>query len=205
LFRVILFKALLEQPLFYLGSLLVFVALKLRKRSAISLPTAGQRATVKFEHQAKQEAGRWIHFLGPIPSLIILAGSVAVIFEVVRVSPHAATDVYRNIQEFTDLKHDEGDPLSTNQQALIERYSTPDSRIQLASLEEDERFVASQIVKHKRDQRWLYVQSVLQHYADVYAPKPSQHQISQHFFALWRQLEEEVKTRASEKPSPTPD
>ena len=192
---MILCKALLEQPLFYVGSLLVFVALTLRKRLAI----------VKVEHQAKKEGGRWIHFLGPMSSLIILVGSVVVIFQVVRVSPNAATDAYRTIQEFTDLKHDEGDPLSTNQQALVERYSTPDSRIQLANLGEDERFVATQIVNHKRDQRWLYVQSVLQQYADGYASRPSQNQISQHFFVLWRQLEEEVKTRASGKPSPTPD
>jgi hypothetical protein len=205
LFLVILIKTLLEQPLFYVGLLLVFVALTLRKRLAISLPTAGQRATFKVEHQANKEGGRWIHFLGSISSFIILVGSAAVIFEVVRVSPNAGTDTYRTIQEFTDLKHDEGDPLSTNQQALVERYSTPDSRIQLANLGEDERFVATQIVNHKRDQRWLYVQSVLQHCADAYAPKPSQNQISQHFFALWRQLEQEVKTRASGKSSPTPD
>jgi hypothetical protein len=49
------------------------------------------------------------------------------------------------------------------------------------------------------------VQSVLQHLAHVYAPKPSQKQISQHFLALWEHLEQEVKTRAAEKPSPTPD
>jgi hypothetical protein len=75
----------------------------------------------------------------------------------------------------------------------------------LLSLDQDERFVASQIAKHKRDQRWLYVEFILQHFAHVYAPKPSQKQISQHFFALWQQLEEEVKIRAAESPSPTPE
>jgi len=128
-----------------------------------------------------------------------------VIFEIVRVSPNAATDAYNAIQEFIDPKHSEGEPLSVEQRAIVERYSATFSKIQLSSLEEDEQFVATQIVKHKRDQRWLYVQSVLQHFAHVYAPKPSQKQISQHFLALWEHLEEEVKTRAAEKPSPTPD
>jgi uncharacterized membrane protein len=49
----------------------------------------------------------------------------------------------------------------------------------------------------------LNVQSVLQHFAYVCAPKPSQKQISQHFLTLWRQLEEELRARAAEKPSPT--
>jgi len=130
--------------------------------------------------------------------------------EIVRVSPNAATDAYKTVQEFTDPKftdpkHDEGDPLSINQRAIVERYSAAYSKIQMSSLEEDERFVATQILKHKRDHRWLYVQSVLQHFEHVSAPKPSQKQNSQHFLALWRQLEEEVKTRAAKNPSPTPD
>jgi hypothetical protein len=201
LFLMILIKALLELPLFYVGPLLLIVALTLRKRLAIALGTISQKATVKVG----QKPDRWIHFLGSMPSLIILVGAATVIFEIVRVSSHAATDAYETIQEFTDPKHDEGDPLSRNQRVIVERYSATDSKIRLSSLKEDERFVASQIAKHKRDQRWLYVQSVLQHFAHVYAPKPSQKQISQRFFALWRQLEEEVKTRAAEKPSPTPD
>jgi len=41
----------------------------------------------------------------------------------------------------------------------------------------------------------------LQHFAHVYAPKPSQKQISQHFLALWEHLEQEVKTRAAENMS----
>ena len=205
LFLVILIKALLELPLFYVGSLLVVVALTLRKRLAISLRTTCQRATVKVEHKAKKEGDSWIHFLGSMPSFIILVGAAAVIFEIVRVSPNAATDAYNTIQEFTDPKYSEGDPLSVEQRAIVERYSATFSKVQLSSLEQDERFVATQIVKHKRDQRWLYVQSVLQHFAHVYAPKPSQKQISQHFLALWRHLEQEVKTRAAEKPSPTPD
>jgi hypothetical protein len=77
------------------------------------------------------------------------------------------------------------------------------SRTQLRSLSLDERFVASQMAKHKRDKRWLYVQSVLQRFA--HGDAPSQKQISQHFFALWRQLEDDVKARAAEKPSPTPE
>ena len=205
LFLVILIKALLELPLFYVGSLLVVVALTLWKRLAISLRTTCQRATVKVEQKAKKVGDRWIHFLSSMPSFIILVGAAAVIFEIVRVSPNAATDAYNAIQEFIDPKHNEGEPLSVEQRAIVERYSATFSKIQLSSLEEDEQFVATQIVKHKRDQRWLYVQSVLQHFAHVYAPKPSQKQISQHFLALWEHLEEEVKTRAAEKPSPTPD
>src|SRR6516162_5963450 len=205
LFFVILIKALLELPFFYVGSLLLVVALTLRKRLAISLRTTCQRAAVKVEHKAKKEGDRWIHFLGSMPSFIILVGAAAVIFEIVRVSPNAATDAYNAIQEFIDPKRDEGDPLNINQRAIVERYSAAYSKIQLSSLEEDERFVATQIVKHKRDQRWLYVQSVLQQFAHAYAPKPSQKQISQHFLALWEHLEEEVKTRAAGKPSPTPD
>ena len=205
LFLVILIKTLLELPLFYVGPLLVVVALALRKRLAIPLRTTCQRATVKVEQKAKKVGDRWIHFLSSMPSFIILVGAAAVIFEIVRVSPNAATDAYNAIQEFTDPKYSEGDPLSVEQRAIVERYSATFSKVQLSSLEEDERFVATRIVKHKRDQRWLYVESVLQHFAHVYAPKPSQKQISQHFLALWEHLEEEVKTRAAEKPSPTPD
>jgi hypothetical protein len=205
LFFVILIKALLELPLFYVGPLLVVVALTLRKRLVIPLRTTCQRETVKLEHKAKKEEDRWIHFLGSMPSFIILVGVAAMVFEIVRVSPNAATDAYKTVQEFTDPKHDEGDPLSINQRAIVERYSAAYSKIQLSSLEEDKRNVATQILKHKRDQRWLYVQSVLQHFEHVYAPKPSRKQISQHFMALWRQLEQEVKTRAAENPSPTPD
>jgi hypothetical protein len=204
LFLVILIKALLELPLFYVGSLLVVVALTIRKRLTISLRTTCQRATAKVEHRAKKEGDRWIHFLGSVPSFIILVGAAAVIFALVSISPNSATDAYSTIQEFTDPKHSEGDTLSFEQRAIVERYSASFAKIQLSSLEEDERFVATRIMEHKRDQRWLYVQSVLQHFAHVYAPKPSQKQISQHFLALWEHLEEEVKTRAAEKPSPTP-
>ena len=205
LFLVILIKTLLELPLFYVGPLLVVVALALRKRLAIPLHTTCQKVTVKVEHMAKKKGDRWIHFPGSMPSFTILVGAAAVIFEIVRVSPNAATDAYKTVQEFIDPKRDEGDPLNINQRAIVERYSAAYSKIQLSSLEEDERFVATQIVKHKRDQRWLYVQSVLQQFAHVYAPKPSQKQISQHFLGLWEHLEEEVKTRAAGKPSPTPD
>jgi hypothetical protein len=90
-----------------------------------------------------------------MPSLIILLGAAAVIFEIVRVSPNAARDAYNTIQEFTDPKHEEGDPLNINQRAIVERYSATYSKIQLSSLEGNERFVANQIAKHKRDQRWL--------------------------------------------------
>jgi hypothetical protein len=205
LFLMILLKALLELPLFYLGPLLVVVALALRKRLAIPLRATCQKATAKVEHKDGKEADRWIHFLGSLPLFIILVGAAAVIIEIVRVSPNAATDAYNTIQDFTDPKHLEGDPLSIEQRAIVERYSATYSKIQLLSLHEDERFVASQIAKHKRDRRWLYVESILRHFAHVYAPKPSQKQISQHFLALWRQLEEEVRTRGAEKPSPTPD
>ena len=127
------------------------------------------------------------------------------IFQIMRASPDAAIDAYNAMQELTDPKHDEGDLLSIKQRAIVERYSATYAKTQLLSLDEDERFVASQIAKHKRDRRWLYVQSVFGHFARVYATNPSQKQISQHFFALWRQLEEEVKAPATEKPSPTPD
>jgi hypothetical protein len=205
LFLMILIKALLELPLFYAGPLLVVVALALRKRLATPLRTVRQKATLKIEHEGKKEGDRWIDFVGSMPSLIIFVGAAAVISEIVRVSPKAATDAYNTVQEFTDPKHGEGDPLSIEQRAIVERYSATHSKIQLLSLGQDERFVASQIAKHERDQRWVYVQSVLQHFAHVYAPKPSQKQISQHFFALWRKLEEEVKIRAAENPSPPPN
>jgi hypothetical protein len=162
LFLMILTKALLELPLFYAGPLLVVVALTLRKRLANSLRTARQKANLKIEYKRKKEEAPWIHFVGSMPSFIIFVGAAAVIFEIVRV---AATDAYNTVQEFTDPKHGEGDPLNIEQRAIVERYSATDSKIQLLSLGQDERFVASQIAKHKRDQRWLYVQSILQHFA----------------------------------------
>src|SRR5262249_7880991 len=168
LFLIILIKALLELPFFYIGPLLVLVALALRKRLAIPLRTTCQKA--KVEHKAKNEADR--HFLDSMPLFIILVGAAAVVFEMVRVSPNAATDAYNTIQEFTDPKHDQGDPLSIKQRAIVERYSATYSKDQLLSLNEDERFVASQIAKHKRDRRWLYVESILRHFARIYAPKP---------------------------------
>jgi hypothetical protein len=204
-FLMLLIKALLELPLFYVGTLLVVLALTLRKRLAIPLRTRCQKATAKVEHKAKKEAERWTHFAGSMSSFIILVGATAVIFQIMRVSPDAATDAYNAIQEFADPKHDEGDPLSIKQRAIVERYSATYSKTQLLSLDEDEQFVASEIANHKRDRRWLYVQSILQHFAHAYTARPSQKQISQHFLALWQQLEEEVKARAVEKPSPTPD
>ena len=203
LFLMILIKALLELPLFYVGALLLVVALALRKRLAIPLGPTCRKATLKVEHEARKEADRL--FLDSMPSVIILVGTAVVICEILQVFPHAAADAYSTIQEFTDPKHRESDSLSIEQRAIVERYSAGYSKIQLSSLKEDERFVASQIVRYKRDQRWLYVRSVLQRFAHVYALKPSQKQISEHFFALWRQLEEEVKTRATERPSPNPD
>jgi hypothetical protein len=203
LFLVILIKALLGLPLFYAGSLLVVVALTLRKRLSISIHTARQKKTPKIEHEGKKEVDRWIHFLGSMSSSVVLVGAAAVIFEIVRVSPNAATDVYNTVQEFTDPRHSEGDPLSSEQWAIVERYSVTYSKTQLLSLDQDERFVARQIAKHKRDQRWLYVQSILQRFA--HGDAPSQKQISKHFMALFRQLEEELKNRAAESPSPTPE
>jgi len=204
LFLLILIKALLELPLFYVGSLLVVVALTLRKRLATPVRTIRRKATLG-EQRGKKEKHRLIYFVGSLLSFIILVGAAAVIFEIVRVSPNAAADTYNTAQEFIDPKHGEGDPLSIEQRAIVERYLAAYSKIQLRSLDQDERFVAGQIAKHKRDQRWLHVQSVLQHFAHVYAPKPSQKQVSQHFFALWRQLEEEVKTRTTENPCPSPE
>jgi hypothetical protein len=199
LFLMILTKALLKLPLFYAGLLLLVVALTLRVQLANSL-----RTTLKIEHKHKKEEDRWIHFVGSMPWFLVFVGATALIFEIVRVSPKAATAGYDTVQEFTDPKYGEGDPLNIQQRVIVERYSATYSNIQLLSLDQDERFVASQIAKHKRDQRWLYVQSVLQRFAHVYAPKPSQKQISQHFVVLWRQLEEEVKIRAAENhPSPT--
>jgi len=204
LFLMILIKALLELPLFYAGPLLVVVALTLRKRIATPLRRTHQKAALN-EHKAKKEIDRWNYFVATLPSFIIFVGVAGLIFEIVRVSPNAATDTYNAVQELIDPKHGEGDPLSIEQGAIVERYSAAHSRIQLLSLDQDERQVASQIAKHKRDQRWLHVRSVLQRFAHVYAPKPSQKQISEHFFALWRRLEEEVKIRATENPSPTPE
>ena len=201
-FLMILIETLLELPVFYAGLLLIFVALTLRQRLPTPFRAAGRKAILKIEQKAN-EGSRWIHFVGSLALFIIFVGAAAVIFEIVRVSPDAATDAYNTVQEFTDPNHGESDPLSIEQRAIVERYSATYSKIQLLSLDQDERFVASQIAKHKRDQRWLYVQSVLQHFAYVYAPKPSQKQISQHFLTLWRQLEEELRARAAEKPSPT--
>jgi hypothetical protein len=205
LFWMILMKALLELPLFSIGTLLLAVAFTLLKRLAIPLRTTFQNAPVKVETRHKKEDDGRTHFLRLMPAFIILLGAAPVISQIMRVSPAAATGAYYALQAFTDQKHDEGDPLSIKQRAIVERYSGAYSKTQLLSLDEDERFVASQIAKHKTDRRWLYVQSILQGVVRVYAPEPSQKQISQHFFALWRQLEQEVKARAAEKPSPTPD
>jgi hypothetical protein len=203
LFLMILTKALLQLPLFYLGPLLVVVTLTLRKRLATPLRTACHKTTFKVQHKGKKKPDRWIRFVRPILSFIIFVWAAGVIFEIVRASPYVATDAHNTVQEFTDPRHGEGDPLSAEQWAIVERYSVTYSKTQLRSLNLDERFVASQIAKHKRDKRWLYVQSVLQRFA--HGDAPSQNQISQHFFALWRQLEEDVKARAAEKLSPTPE
>src|SRR5262249_38310093 len=152
------------------------------------LGTTYQKATVKVENRKEKEAERRTQFLRSMHLFLILVGTAAVIFLITRASPRAATGVYSALQEFTDPKHAEGDPLSNNQRAIVERYSAAYSETQLLKLGADERFVASQIATHKRDRRWLYVETVLQRFAQVYAPKPSQKQISQHFFALWRQL-----------------
>jgi hypothetical protein len=203
LFLMILIKALLGLPLFYAGLLLVVVALTSRKRLAIPLHTARHKVTLEVEHEGKKQVDRWTHFVGSMSSFIIFIGAAAVIFEIVRASPGAATDVYNTVQEFTDPRHGEGDPLNSEQRAIVERYSVTYSETQLLSLDHDERFVARQIAKHKRDQRWLYVQSVLQRFA--HGDAPTQKEISQHFMALFQQLEKEVKKRAAENPSPTPE
>ena len=119
LFLMILIKALLEAPLFYAGALLVFIGLTLQKRLAIPLRTICRKATVKVER--KKETDRGIYFLGFMPSFIALVGVATVIFGIVRVSSNAATDAYNMIEEFTDPKHGEGDPLSTEQGAIVER------------------------------------------------------------------------------------
>ena len=203
LFLAILIKALLQLPLFYLGPLLVVVALTLRKRLAPPCRTASHETTFKVQHKGKKETDRWIRFVRPILSFIIFVWAAGVIFEIVRASPYVATDAHNTVQEFTETRHGEGDPLSAEQWAIVQRYWVTHSKTQLHSLGLDERFVASQIAKHKRDKRWLYVQSVLQRFA--HGDAPSQKQISQHYLALWRQLEEDVKARAAEKPSPTPE
>jgi len=204
LFLMILIKTLLEVPLFYAGLLAMASALTLQKRLAASLRTACQKATLTIEHKGKKEGGRWIYFLFPIP-VFFFVGAAAVTFEIFSESPHAATAAYSTVEEFADPGYAESEPLSIKQQAIVERYCANYSRKQLLDLEQDERFVADQIGKYKRDQRWLHVQSVLQHFAYVYAPKPSQKQISQHFCELWRELENEVKTRATSSASPTPE
>src|ERR1700746_3041454 len=117
LFLMILIKALLELPLFYVGLLLVAVALTLRKRLAIPLHTARQKATLDIENEGKKQVDRCIHFVGSMSLFIILVGIAAVIFEIVRASPDAATDVYNTVQEFTDPRHSEGDPLTSEQRA----------------------------------------------------------------------------------------
>jgi len=203
LFLMILTKALLQLPIFYLGPLSVVVALTLRKRLATRFRTASHKTTFKVQHKGKKETDRWIRFVRPILSFIIFVWAAGVIFEIVRASPYVATDAHNTVQEFTETRHGEGDPLSAEQWAIVQRYWVTHSKTQLHSLGLDERFVASQIAKHKRDKRWLYVQSVLQRFA--HGDAPSQNQISQHFLALWRQLEEDVKARAAEKPSPTPE
>ena len=204
LFLMILIKTLLELPLFYAGLLSMVVALTLWKRLATPLRTARQKAILKIEHKGKKEGDRWIYFVGSMPAFIFV-GAAAVIFEIFSASPKAATDAYSTVEEFADPKYAEGDPLSIEQRAISERYSATYSKKQLLDLDQDERFVASQVAKYKRDQRWLHVQFVLQHFAYVYAPKPSQKQVSQHFFVLWRQLENEVKIRAAENAPPTPE
>jgi len=55
LFFVILMKALLELPLSYIGTLLVVLALTLRKGRTIPVPTAYQKATVKVEAKHEKE------------------------------------------------------------------------------------------------------------------------------------------------------
>ena len=65
LFLTILIKALFELPVFYVGSLLVVVALKLRMRLATPLCAIGQQATLG-EHKGKKEIHRWIRFVGPL-------------------------------------------------------------------------------------------------------------------------------------------
>ena len=204
LFLMILIKTLLELPPFYAGLLSMVVALTLWKRLAIPRRTARQKAILKIEHKGHREVDRWISFVGSMAAFIFV-GAAVVIFEIFSASPKAATDAYRTIEEFSDPKYAEGDPLSVEQRAIIERYSAAYSKNQLLDLDQDERFVASQISKYKRDQRWLHVQSVVQRFAYTYAPKPSQKQISQHFFILWRRLENEVKIRATENESPTPE
>jgi hypothetical protein len=204
LFLMILIKALLELPLFYIGTVLVVLALTPRKRLAMPVRATSQKANVKVEQTAEKEVEPSGRLLGSMPLVIILVGATAVIFQIIRASPDAAKGAYNAMQELTDPKHDEGDPLSVEQRAIVERYSAIYSKTQSVGLDEDERFVASQIARHKRDRRWLYVESILQHFARAYATKPSQNQISQHFFVLWQQLEQEVKAR-SDGPSPTPD
>ncbi|MBV8586221.1 MAG: hypothetical protein JO308_08040, partial [Verrucomicrobia bacterium] len=162
-------------------------------------------ATDNVQHRREKEAGQWTHFLSSIPLLIILVGASGAIFQIIAASLDSATDAYNALQELTEPKHDAGDLLSIEQRTIVERYSATYCKTQLLTLDEDERFVANQIAKHKRDRRWLHVQSSLEHFARVYATKPSQNQISQHFFALWRQLEDEVRARATEKASPTAD
>jgi hypothetical protein len=44
---------------------------------------------------------------------------------------------YNTIQEFADPEHSEGEPLSVEQRAIVERYSATFLKIQLSSLEED--------------------------------------------------------------------
>jgi hypothetical protein len=45
-------------------------------------------------------------------------------------SVSAATDSYNTAQEFIDPKHGEGDPLSIEQRAIVERYLATYSKIQ---------------------------------------------------------------------------
>jgi hypothetical protein len=203
LFLMILIKSVLESPVIYAGLLLVFVALTLRKRLAVPVRAAGREAIRKTEQNDRSEGNRWIHFVGSLTLFIIFVGTAAVIFEIVRASPDAATDVYNTVQDFVDPKHDGDDPLNIEQRAIVERYSDRDGKIRLLSLVQDERFIESQIAKHKRDRRWLYVQFVVQHFGKVYAL--GQKQLSRHINEGWRHLYEETKARAAENPSPTPE
>ncbi len=177
----------------------------LRKRLATPLRIARQKAILEIKHESQKERDRCFYF-GGFMSAFIFVGAAAVIFEILSASPKAAADAYSTIEEFADPKYAEGAPLSIEQRAIVARYSATYSKDQLLGLDQDERFVASQIAKYKRDQRWLHVQSVLQHFAYVYAPKLSQKQIAQHFFVLWGRLENEVvKIRPAANAPPTPE
>jgi ABC-type nitrate/sulfonate/bicarbonate transport system ATPase subunit len=179
--------------------------LKVRPLVAVPFAQFGQLDLMHGSgiEQKDNPRNRWIHLVGPLASFMIFVGVATVIIEIVEVYPAAVTDAYNTVQDFSDPKHVEGESLNSEQRSIVERYSSTYPKIQFLSLDQDERLVENRIAAHTRDRRWLYVQSVLQLFAHSHVRKASKYETAQHFNALWRELEEELKTHAIGNSSPT--